>query len=384
MSLELIHASVEKGLRGGAGFGTAVATKGMPLPLERALEELSAYDFDPQRAVGADRVDWAHRVLTVQGRTYSVLSCTAPCGSDWSGRPNRVAHHIVVDAPERAEAGPAWMLASLSGGRASLATDVPRVEERIQGPVLPRGAAAPRPASAWTEAGFDPGWAGVVAQTLVDHPGSACYLVLPEATTTLPLLLDVFALLPDDRRWHVTFSTRFLRASAHARCQLRCVRAGAAGLRSLLAEPGVRSIVVETGVAADERAGASAGRAGVFVVAANRGSSRVQPVLRGAGPSSPDDDASAVRRPTPAAPFPHAAAADPFGAGAGGLAERQSMGDTLEPASAAGWDRSAAQTDPRRDGDGDGEGVLPYILFGVAGIALIASFILGVLIVLRQ
>ena len=143
MSAELVHASVQKGLRGGSGFGTAVVTRGLAAPLERALEELSAYDFDPARAVGADRVEWAHRVLTVQGRSHSVLSRTAPCGSDWSGRPNRVAHHVVVDTAERAEAGPAWMLAALAQG--VLMQHVPEVGERAQGPRLPGGALSARP-----------------------------------------------------------------------------------------------------------------------------------------------------------------------------------------------------------------------------------------------
>jgi hypothetical protein len=89
MSFEFVHTSVAKGLRGDSGFAVAVATRGLPPALEPALAELSAYDFDGNRAVGADAIDWAHRILSVAGRSYTVLSRTAPCGSDWSGRPNR-------------------------------------------------------------------------------------------------------------------------------------------------------------------------------------------------------------------------------------------------------------------------------------------------------
>ena len=293
MSLELIHTSVERGLRGVSGFATAVATRGLPAGLEPALEELSAYDFDPSRALGADRIDWGYRIVTLGGRAYSVLSRTGPCGSDWSGRSNRVAHHVVIDAAERASAGPAWMLASMR----NLAESVPAVEERAAGPDLPQGGSvAPRPAGAWAAAGFDSGWAGIVARSLLEAQGAPCYLVLPADTDALPLLIDVLALIPDDRRWHVTFSTRFQRVGANTRCQLRCVRKGAPSLAKLLSEPGARQVQVEPGLSAGESEAAEAGRRGSIVEVAQRASVRVDPVLRTAGtprgtdpPSAPPD-----------------------------------------------------------------------------------------------
>jgi hypothetical protein len=358
MSLELVHASVEKGLRGGSGFGTAVATRGLSVALERALEELSAYDFDPSRAIGADRVDWAHRMVMVQGRSYSVLSRTAPCGSDWSGRANRVAHHLVLEAAERAQAGPAWMLARFRG----FALEAPSVGEPAAGPVVPQGALAPRAAHAWSAAGLDAGWAGVVAKTLLDHPGAACYLVLPPDIDALPLLEDVFALLPEDRRWHVTFSTRFLRASASARCQLRCVRANAATLRSLLAEPGVRSIAVDPAVSAGDQPGARAGREGGAIESGLRAPARVQPVLRGA-------------------PASHAAA-EPRTIASGTLALRSTPGAPDAPTSARG-DPWPIESRLRQSAPTLGSDLFAYILFGVAGVALLASFVLALLILFR-
>ena len=76
MSFEFVHASVEKGVRGESGFTIAAITRGLPASLEPALAELSAYDFDRTRAIGADRVYWAHRILSVQGKSYTVLSRT--------------------------------------------------------------------------------------------------------------------------------------------------------------------------------------------------------------------------------------------------------------------------------------------------------------------
>jgi hypothetical protein len=283
-----------------------------------------------------------------------------------------VAHHVVVDTAERAEAGPAWMLAALAED--ILLREVPEIGERGTGPRLPDGRVAPRPAHAWSAAGFDPGWAGVVARALLDHAGAPCYLVLPGDTDALPLVEDVFALLPDDRRWHVTFSTRFLRSSPTARCQLRCVRAGAAGLRAMLAEPGVRVITVEAGVTAASRPGAEAARTGTPIQAAARPNTRVQPVLR---------SGSASR-----------AAPEPRGASAPAIVPTERVSGMSSPLdgddgaqSALGSVRMPWKTDHRilasRIGVGSSD-FLAYILFGIAAMALLASLALGVVILMRD
>jgi GTPase-associated protein 1, N-terminal domain type 2/GTPase-associated protein 1, middle domain len=362
VSLELVHTSVQKGLRGGSGFATAVATRGMPTGLESVLEELSAYDFDPTRALGADRIDWAHRVVTLQGRTYSVISRTAPCGSDWSGRANRIAHHLVVEQHERAPAGPTWMLQAA----VDFADEVPAVEERGRGPMLPQGGAVgPRPASAWTAAGFDAGWAGVVARTVLESPASACYLVFPSGCDVLPLLDDVFALIPAERRWMVTFSTRFQRAPSSAKCQLRCVRKGAAALRALLAEPGVRQFALEPGVSAGNSDAAEAARQGRVVAIAAPSSMRVDPVLR-------DSPASSSPQPALSRPAVGVAPRAPVAARAADPELDLDVG--AEP---------ATERDLYRAPSGDSN-PLAMILFGIAGLALIGTFVLAVLMILRQ
>lgn len=261
MSAELVHTSVPRGLRGDSGFATAVATRALPLGLEAVFVELSGYDHDATRSVGADRIDWAHRIVTLGGKSFTVLSRTAPCGADGSGRPNRIAHHLLVELAERTAAGPAWVIESFQG----FITTVPAIEERANGPQLPVGDVSPRRASAWEAAGFDPGWAGIVARTLLDARDSVCYVVLPSELDTLPLVCDVLALLPVDRRWLTTFSTRWQRMPASARCQLRFVRTGASGLQTLLREPGVRHVVVEQGKAADSSDAAQAAREGKTV-----------------------------------------------------------------------------------------------------------------------
>ncbi|MFM7259915.1 MAG: hypothetical protein ACKO3W_04860, partial [bacterium] len=204
---------------------------------------------------------------------------------------NRIAHHLVLEQHERAGAGPAWVLGQFT----RFETGTPEIAERERSPVIPSGDLAARPATAWEVAGFDPGWAGIVAQALLDAPQATVYVVLPEMLGVLPLVIDVLALLPADRRWHVTFSTRPLVFLPHVRCQLRFVRADAPGLARLLAEPSSRVIRVEANVDAGESDAAMAARRGATIEPSVRPTNtKVHPVL-GAAVGSAGDGWSAAR-----------------------------------------------------------------------------------------
>jgi hypothetical protein len=257
MSFELVNTSVPKGLRDRIGWANVVETEGMPPGLDMVLEEMSGFDIDP-RVTAADEIDWCHRIASLQGRAYTVLSRIAACGADWSGRPNRIAHHLVIDPKERPRAGPAWVLSRFD----AFETGVPKVERRPSGPNVPPGDLAPRVPSSWERAGLDPGWAGVLASALLDGGGANTYLILPSLGNTLELLEDVFALVPPERRWTITFSTRFARVPPSTRCQLRCVREGAPGVPVLLAEPGCRKFAPRPGASAGDSPAAEAARSG--------------------------------------------------------------------------------------------------------------------------
>ncbi len=284
MSYEVVHTSVLKGLRGEAGFATAIVTRGIPAGLESGLQDVSGYDHDAARSIGVDETEWAHRIVSVRGRPYTVLSRIAPNGVDASRRPNRIAHHLVLEQQERDPCGPAWMLKQFGAWEVG----TPEVAERERAPTLPSGSQGAERSNRWKDAGFDQGWAGVVAQTLLDEPQSTVYLVLPEMMHARDLLVDVLALLPVDRRWLVTFSTRPLVTLPTVRCQLRLVRADAPGLTRLLREPGVKEIRVNKEPhGAGEGAAAIAGRAGTMVEpTVKRLNPRVNPVVAVAAPLS--------------------------------------------------------------------------------------------------
>jgi len=110
MNAELLYTSAPQGLKQGSrGFCTVLSTVGMPLNLATKLESLSGYrHLYPSGTPDASKnpVGCSHLRFTVGGRQISVLSRISDYGLDYSQRTNKLAHHIVVDAPMPA-CGPA-------------------------------------------------------------------------------------------------------------------------------------------------------------------------------------------------------------------------------------------------------------------------------------
>src|SRR5689334_7106706 len=85
----------------------------MPAPLATALESLSGYRpaYPPSDARShLNPVVTSHLKVQVAGRSWHVLSRIADYGLDYSQRPNKLAHHVVLDPGELVEAGPADLL----------------------------------------------------------------------------------------------------------------------------------------------------------------------------------------------------------------------------------------------------------------------------------
>ena len=146
MSQELHYTSVARGLKPGSrGFGTVAATAHLPEALADRLEALSVYEAvyppgDPSAALNP--VAFIHVRLTIGGRVHDVLSRIGPAGLDYSGRPNKYAHHVILESEERPDGGPAWLL-----GQPGFLRDAWEGEPRIlaEGPSVPRGATVRRP-----------------------------------------------------------------------------------------------------------------------------------------------------------------------------------------------------------------------------------------------
>ncbi len=210
MSQELHYTSVPRGLKPGSrGFCTVGQTPHMPGPLVDRLEALSGYQpvFPPHDpSAPLNPIVFSHLRLTVSGNVVSVLSRIGPAGLDYSGRPNKYAHHVVLEGTERSEAGPAWLL-SQPGFMQGAWEGEPR--EIPAGRTQPQGDHQPGVAHAWRSLIGDGGWAGVLAETFLADPRRTVFLVFRPGMDLLPLFVEALALLPFSRRWEVDFSTYF-------------------------------------------------------------------------------------------------------------------------------------------------------------------------------
>src|SRR5438067_11812467 len=101
MSQELIYTSAPRGLKAGSsGFCTVAMSAGMPAALASRLESISGYrPLFPLGDAGAARnpVAWSHCRIDVGGAARHVLSRVAFAGADYSGRSNKLAHHVALD-----------------------------------------------------------------------------------------------------------------------------------------------------------------------------------------------------------------------------------------------------------------------------------------------
>ncbi len=99
---ELINTSVPQGLIAGTrGFTTVAMTRGLPAALQNKLEALSSYSFrttaHDETYTRENPVNFFHYILP-QGA--HVIGRVAACAFDYTGRTNRLAHLLVLDAAE--------------------------------------------------------------------------------------------------------------------------------------------------------------------------------------------------------------------------------------------------------------------------------------------
>jgi len=224
MSQELFYTSAPRGLQPGSqGFCTVAATRGMSRALMEKLEALSGYRpmYPPSDAqYSLNPVTFAHVKIGVAGKSYHVLSRIGAAGLDYTERANKFAHHVVLEGGELPEAGPAWVL-SQPGFMESRWNG--EVQFLASGRIPPAGNANAEMCRAWREITGDPGWAGVIAETLLRESQQPVYLLFEPGMNLLPLVAEAVALLPPEKRWDVTFSTYFTGVPQGTMCTWRSV-----------------------------------------------------------------------------------------------------------------------------------------------------------------
>ena len=285
---ELIYTSTSAGLiPGRSGFASVAWTEGIPVNLVAPLEGLSAYKplFSAHHPEAEKNpVAFSYLRYRYGSTLLRVVSRIGFAGLDYTGRSNKIAHHLVFES--------AGELGALSGGAIGVARSgeifLIRWEEparllprrRVRSLPLPDG-----PADAWRRQTGDPGWAGVIAGIFLREPGKGFFLEFPVGSDPgilLQLAAEVAKLLPPGRLDDFTFSTYFTQVPAGCECFLRMVPTGSPLLASVRRfQPGaVLTLGVATAIPAEWETSP-------LVAAARSGSAPAAVQLRETGAVSP-------------------------------------------------------------------------------------------------
>ncbi|MFI4852644.1 MAG: hypothetical protein ACIAZJ_26330 [Gimesia chilikensis] len=229
MSQEIVYTSAPKGLKPGSrGFCTVIATQGMARNLAERLESLSGYRHAfavHDENAHLNPVNYSHLKITVGGQEYSVLSRICDAGQDYTGRTNKLAHHVALARSERPPAGPAYQLQQPGfcveeWDSQTRFTEMNCHHLSSDHPPLTQ-------CTSWSR-WCDAGWAGVLAQSALEGKNQTQTIIFPveAGSSTLALVAEALQLLPEKKRWEVTFSTYFTKLPAGVDCQWRFVLDG--------------------------------------------------------------------------------------------------------------------------------------------------------------
>ena len=99
MPLKLIYTSAPRLLQAGrSGFGTVAMSRNIPFQAVKLAEDCSK--FSRQAGLSAARVIYSYRTVRCSDSVWHILSCVRDAGTDYSGRTNHLAQHLMFDSRE--------------------------------------------------------------------------------------------------------------------------------------------------------------------------------------------------------------------------------------------------------------------------------------------
>lgn len=227
MSHELLYTSAEHGLKPGSyGFCTVMATDGLSKALQDRLESLSGYEHPfavTDMRASLNPVNYSYLIVTVANQRLHLLSRIADAGADYSGRSNKLAHHIVLRPTELPAASPPATLAAPGLCITSFDGTARTLSHRVLPQAIPHPLAI---CSVWEAVAGDAGWAGYLVQLTLQNGLRPVTIIYPPGCDVLPLVTEAMTLLPAEQQWRTTFSTFFTKLPAGVDCQWRFVLDG--------------------------------------------------------------------------------------------------------------------------------------------------------------
>jgi hypothetical protein len=182
----------------------------MPRALADTLSAMSGLPEAWSPATDSERSLHATRRIEWQGEASWVASVIQPCGVDHTGRPNRIAHHRLLDSGEVRRACPIALLRDRARWLAAWQGAPREMDTPASLPDMHGTAGAAR---AWAEAYGDAGIAAGALEAAL-RSGVGAWIVVSQGADRLQLLGELAGLLPRDRRWERGWSTRALKPSA--------------------------------------------------------------------------------------------------------------------------------------------------------------------------
>ncbi len=203
MAWQLIYTSAPRLLEAGrTGFGTVARHRAVSGMLTSAVERFSQFarlpGHDPRRVVHT------YRILTVGSGTYHVFSCLQDAGSDYTGRTNHIAHHLIAEPREIRTLSatgqtPADVLLAMSW-RTSW-SEGPRYLDPAEDVEL--SSLAVSNSRAWAAITGNPAHARLL---WTREALKGCYLIVPTETNTLELFREAL-LAESGQAWQTSFTT---------------------------------------------------------------------------------------------------------------------------------------------------------------------------------
>jgi hypothetical protein len=202
MASQLLYTSAPRLLEAGrTGFGTVARHRAVGGLLVASVERVS--QFARLSGLSTRRVVLSHRIIHAGAASYHVLSCIRDAGSDYTGRTNHLAHHLIADAREAraaAEAGitPADVLKQMRW--LTTWSEAPRFFE-------PNEEIALTSFRAGTASGAWQRVTGNANNALLPAQAQRCLLLLPGEDGALDLYQESLRTIGGTAAWLVSFTT---------------------------------------------------------------------------------------------------------------------------------------------------------------------------------